>query len=183
MGDKPMNLTKQNYSFHQATEKDIPLALKFRKLLFDEMGVPEESLIDNSYGVLRERYAEKYREGKIVHFFAFDRENVPVAAAGAILKEDFPYYLFKPGYYGWIIDVYTAPAHRGRSIATHLFDLTKQWLVEKGALESKLIASGADARKLYLRLGYRPTWEMSMNMSGKKTYNEIIDIRGHGEGI
>jgi GNAT superfamily N-acetyltransferase len=178
-----MNLNKQDYIFSQATENDVPLALIFRRLLFDEMGVPDKSLIDNSYDILREIYAKEYREGRIAHFIARDSGNIPVAIAGALLKTDFPYFLFKPGYYGWIIDVYTAPEHRGRNLAARLHEMTRRWLVGKGVTEAKLIASGGDARRLYQRLGYRPTWEMSLSLSGLKTYNEIIDIRGHGEGI
>ena len=178
-----MNPNDNDYSFSQATESDVPLALKFRRLLFDEMGVPDESLIDNSYYLLQKIYASEYRESRIMHFIARDSEGIPVAIAGALLKTDFPYFLFKPGYYGWIIDVYTAPAHRGRKLATRLHELTRQWLIEKGVTEAKLIASGADARRLYQRIGYRPTWEISLNLTGKKTYNEIIDVRGHGEGI
>ena len=106
-----------------------------------------------------------------------------MAIAGALIKNDFPYYLFKPGFYGWIIDVYTEPDYRGRKLATKLIDLTQEWLKKKGVKEAKLIASGSEARKLYEKLDYKATWEMSRNLSGIPTFNEYIGQRGDGEGI
>lgn len=178
-----MNGNDENFVFVSAGKSDIPLALKFRKHLFDEMGILETALIDGSYDVLFERYNEEFDAGNIRHFIAFDSDNEPLAIAGALIKSDFPYYLFKPGYYGWIIDVYTVPQHRGKGLASRLMKLTAQWLIGKGAYEAKLIAAGSAARRLYERLGYRATWEMSINLSGEKTYNEFIDSRNDENNI
>lgn len=158
-----------------AEERDIPLAIELRKLLFEEMGVPDEVLIDNAYENIQRFYIDEFNKGRIRHFIAYNSCNEPVAIAGALLKNDFPYYLFKPGYYGWIIDVYTKPQYRGRKISTKLLQLTHDWLKEKGVNEAKLICAGREARILYEKLGYRPTWEMSLNISENRTYNEIID--------
>ncbi|MFZ1642283.1 MAG: GNAT family N-acetyltransferase [Candidatus Contendobacter sp.] len=172
-----MNESGKGFLFVPAGKMDIPLALNFRRILFDEMGVPDNSLIDNCYDILFKLYQEEFEEGRIQHFIAYNGEHEPVAIAGALLKTDFPYYLFKPGYYGWIIDVYTVPKYRGRKLASQLLELTQQWLVAKGVQEAKLIAAGSAARRLYERLGYRATWEMSVNLSGNKTYNEFIDLK------
>ena len=174
-----MNENDQNFVYVSAGKEDIPLALKLRKHLFDEMGIPDTALIDGSYDVLVERYNEEFDAENIRHFIAYDRNHEPLAIAGALIKSDFPYYLFKPGYYGWIIDVYTVPRYRGKGLASKLMELTARWLIGKGARETKLIAAGSAARRLYERLGYRATWEMSMNLSGSKTYNEFIDLRGN----
>jgi GNAT superfamily N-acetyltransferase len=172
-----MSQSSRNFSFVPAKKQDIPLALNFRKILFDEMGVPENSLIDDCYEVLLNLYQEEFTRGRIQHFIAYNGEQEPVAITGALLKTDFPYYLFKPGYYGWIIDVYTVPQYRGRRLSSQLLQLTHQWLITKGVQEAKLIAVGSHAQRLYERLGYRATWEMSINLSGNKTYNELIDLK------
>lgn len=173
-----MNEDNGAFTFIPAEKEDIPLALQFRRCLFEEMGVPETALIDDSYGVLHKVYNEEFKAEKIRHFIAYDKNNQPLAIAGALIKNDFPYYLFKPGYYGWIIDVYTVPQYRGKGLASSLMTLTVQWLISKGVREAKLIAAGSAARRLYERLGYRATWEMSINLSGEKTYNEFIDLKG-----
>jgi GNAT superfamily N-acetyltransferase len=172
-----MNESDKNLFFVPAGKLDIPLALNFRRSLFDEMGVPDNSLIDHCYDVLFKLYQEEFDEGRMQHFIAYNGEHEPVAIAGALMKTDFPYYLFKPGYYGWIIDVYTLPKYRGKKLASQLLELTQQWLVAKGVQEAKLIAAGSAARRLYERLGYRATWEMSVNLSGNRTYNEFIDMK------
>ena len=171
-----MENVKKEYTIRQATVEDVPLAIEFRQKLFAEMGVPNEAFIDNVYGQLTEIYRDLYTKEEIVHFIAYDGER-PAAAAGALIKCDFPYYLFKPGKYGWIIDVFTNPFHRGRGLAAQLIERTHEWLVAKGVQEAKLISAGAEARRLYERLGYRATWEMSMNLTMQPTYNEFIDAR------
>ena len=167
-----------SYQFRAASVDDVALALHFRRKLFEEMGVPRGSLREEEPDLLRVIYTEAYGKGEIIHYFAFDAQDRPVAAAGALLKSDFPYLLFKPGRYGWIIDVYTEPEHRGQRLATQLLALTHAWLKTKGVAEVKLIAAGPDARRLYERAGYRATWEMSHNLSDKPTYNELIDSHG-----
>lgn len=171
-----MENVKKEYTIRQATIEDVALAIGFRRKLFAEMGVPDEAFIDGVYEQLAEIYSGLYKKEEIVHFIAYDGQQ-PVAIAGALIKRDFPYFLFKPGEYGWIIDVFTDPFHRGRKLAAKLIERTHEWLVAKGVQEAKLISAGADARRLYERLGYRATWEMSLNLTEQPTYNEFIDAR------
>jgi GNAT superfamily N-acetyltransferase len=173
-----MTDTKEKFSVRTATADDIDLVVNFRKLLFAEMGIGEESFIDGSWEEIRSVYLRELHNDRIRHFIASTRDNVPISIAGTLLKSDFPYYLFKPGFYGWIIDVYTIPAYRGNGLADRLMQYNHQWIKEKGGLESKLIASGADARKLYEREGYKPTCELSLSLTDTKTYNNLIDARG-----
>jgi GNAT superfamily N-acetyltransferase len=165
-----------------AGQEDIPVIVELRKILFQEMGVPDSTFIDHVYDVVTEDYSREYESGRIQHFLAYDGKQ-PVAIAGALIKSDFPYYLFTPGRYGWIVDVYTKPEYRGRQLATKLIEKSHQWLVDQGIQESKLIASGSQARRLYSKIGYRPTWEMSLNLSDQPTYNEYIDQNKDGDGI
>lgn len=171
-----MKIENINFIIKEAGEEDIPLALNLRKKLFRDTGVPEEAFRDDLDSFLFQEYTNAYKNNNMIHFFAYDKENSrqPAAVAGILIKRDFPYYLFKPGYYGWIIDVYTEPEYRGRGLASKLLEFTEKWAVEKGISELKLISASKDARRIYERLGYRPTSEMSMNIGGEKTYNEYI---------
>lgn len=168
----------QRYSIVKASEEDVALALSLRKKLFQDIGVPDSALLEDVEDVLSALYHDAYRKDEIVHYIAYDAEGNPAAITGALIKRDFPYLTFKPGSYGWIIDVYTEPAHRGNKLATRLLDLTHNWLREKNVSEAKLISAGADARRLYQRIGYRSTWEMSLNLADEPTYNEMMDVRG-----
>lgn len=167
----------EKFTIRAGTEQDIPLILAFRKRLFQETGVTADALLPDVDTILNDLYHKEYSAGTMRHYIAYTEENVPAAVAGGLIKTDFPYHLFHPGYYGWIVDVYTLPEYRGRKLATKLLEHTNQWLKEKGVYEAKLIAAGSEARRLYERIGFRPTWEMSLNLSGAKTYNEFIDAR------
>jgi GNAT superfamily N-acetyltransferase len=115
----------------------------------------------------------------MAHFFAHSATGEIAAAAGALLKRDFPYLLFKPGYYGWIIDVFTEPKHRKQGLSTKLLEFVHEWLRGNDVREAKLISAGSAPRRLYERLGYRQTWEMSLNLTGQPTYNEFVDAHSN----
>jgi GNAT superfamily N-acetyltransferase len=168
----------ENYKIRQGTIADVELAINFRWLAFGGLG--KEEAIEHIRKEVTRRYSEEYQNDRIVHFFAHTTDGEPIASVGAIIKDDFPYYLFKPGYYGWIIDVFTKPEHRGRGIASALLEKTHQWLRSKGAIESKLIAVGKKPQELYAKHGYTPTWEMSLNLSPThRTYNDLITQESH----
>ncbi|MDR1148613.1 MAG: GNAT family N-acetyltransferase [Spirochaetaceae bacterium] len=161
------------YTIRQGSIGDVELAVAFRWLMFGGSG--KEEAVEHIRREVTERYRTEYQNDGIIHFFAINTENEPVASAGAIIKSDFPYCFFKPGYYGWIIDVYTRPEYRGNGIARALIDKTHQWLKAKGAIEARLIAVGKKPQELYEKIGYRATWEMSFNLCpGKRTYNDLI---------
>ena len=173
-----MTEKREEFDVRTGSAEDIDLIVDFRKKLFTEMGVGDESFIENSWAEVRSRYLDELKKDRIRHYIAYNRDNVPVSIAGTLLKSDFPYYLFKPGFYGWIIDVYTVPEYRGKGLADRLMQYNHQWIKDKGGYESKLIASGIEARKLYEREGYTPTWELSLNLTDTKTFNNLIDARG-----
>jgi GNAT superfamily N-acetyltransferase len=168
-------MERSDYTFRKSTAEDIPSALDLREKLFDEMGVAKEALLDDVRSRLFEIYNNAYEIDEMAHFFARSAAGEIVAVAGALLKRDFPYLLFKPGYYGWIIDVFTEPRHRRQGLSTKLLEFVHEWLRCKGVWEAKLISAGSDPRILYERLGYRQTWEMSFNLTGRPTYNEFVD--------
>jgi predicted GNAT family acetyltransferase len=71
--------------------------------------------------------------------------------------------------------VFTEPEHRKRGLAAKLLELAHEWLRGKEVREAKLISAGSGPRRLYERLGYRQTWEMSLNLTNLPTYNEFVD--------
>ncbi len=168
----------EKFFIRAAEEKDIPIALALRKKLFRDTGVPGKAFRDDLDSTLLKDYNEAYKRKDMLHFFAYDRkkEGQPAAVAGLLLKSDFPYYLFKPGYYGWVIDVYTEPEYRGKGLASRLLEEVKLWGLGKGVSELKLISASENARRIYEKFGFRPTSEMSINIGTQKTYNEFIDL-------
>ncbi len=177
-----MALKNETFTVRAATADDIDLVIDFRKRMFAEMGISDDSFIENSWDVVRTQYLEDLKQDRLRHYIAYTSDNLPAASAGTLLKSDFPYYLFKPGFYGWILDVYTLPEYRGHGLADRLMQHNHQWIIDKGGLEAKLIASGAGARKLYEREGYQSTWDLSLSLTETKTFNGLIDARSNNNG-
>jgi len=172
-----MSTEFNGYEIHQGQFADLPAVLHFRSLLFKEMEIPYGALIENSKQALQDRYEQEFHAGNIAHYLAYSKMGELVATVGVLLKDDFPYYLFKPGRYGWILDVYTLPEHRGHGLSRKLLDLNLEWLRSKGVHEAKLIASGSDAKRLYERAGFKDTWDMYLRVGGEGTYNDYLNQR------
>jgi GNAT superfamily N-acetyltransferase len=169
-----MSIQFKDYEIREGEFADLTEVLNLRALLFKEMEIPGTALIDDVKQAMRKRYEQEFHAGNLVHHLAHNKDGELVAAVGTLLKDDFPYHFFKPGRYGWIVDVYTLPAHRGQGLSRKLLDLNLEWLRSKGVQEAKLIASGSEARSLYERVGFKPTWEMYLRIVGDGTYNDYL---------
>lgn len=89
----------------KASEKDISLIFQFRESLFRETGFSDDFYIENVKEETIKFYKKQYSEDKMQHFIVYNSEKKPIGVAGSLLKNDFPYFLFKPGFYGLIVDV------------------------------------------------------------------------------
>lgn len=162
------------YTIARATSVDLVDILHFRSLLFQEMEIPATALQPNARELLQERYRLELSADRLVHYVARSETSEIVATVGILLKDDFPYYFFQPGFYGWVVDVYTLPQHRGRGLSQRLLEPCLQWLKSKGGTEARLIASGSAAKRLYSRAGFLPTWEMYLPLEQAGTYNDFL---------
>lgn len=168
---------EENITYRISNEEDITTILEFRELIFKESGVPDSFYIQNMREKLRKFYFQEYEADRMRHFIALNNNNEPIAVIGSLIKNDFPYFLFDPGFYGWIIDVYTLPSYRGKGIATHLLELNHQWLGNKGVRDIKLLAFSAEAKRVYEKVGYKVTNIMSFSQAENNNLDEIIKGR------
>lgn len=169
-----MSTEVNQYTIVRATSDDLMDILRFRSLLFQEMEIPATALQPNARELLQERYRLELSAERLVHYVARTTNGEIVATVGMLLKDDFPYYFFQPGFYGWVVDVYTLPQHRGRGLSQRLLKPCLQWLKSKGGTEARLIASGSPAKRLYSRAGFLPTWEMYLPLENAGTYNDFL---------
>jgi GNAT superfamily N-acetyltransferase len=144
-------------------ESDLPLVLDYRHRMMVEAG-GSHLLADDWRGLTQNHYAQGYRHGSCVHF-GWKEEGSIVATAGALIRDDFPYFSFKARRYGWIMDVYVLPEYRRRGHAQRLTLRSLDWLREKGVVVARLTASD-EARKagLYERMGFSFTNEMRIRL-------------------
>lgn len=159
-----MGEIKEEFIIKLAKEKDISSILKFREALFEEAGYSDDSFISNAKNQLRIFYEEKYKLNKMQHFISYNSSGEPVAVVGSLLKEDFPYFLFKPGFYGCIIDAYTRPEYRKIGIASKLLHANIQWLKEKNVNNVKLLAFSEEAIRIYRNAGFKDVNVMELQL-------------------
>lgn len=169
-----MATNQDEFVIKNGTEIEIPFALYFRGLLFKESGVPDSIYIPEKDKITHAFYEEETKAGRMRHIFAYNQEGQPVAIIGSLLKSDFPYFLFNPGYYGWIIDVYTLPAYRGKGLANRLLEENINWLKGKNVAEVKLVSFGTEARRIYEKRGFKEANVLSLNLSSAPSVSDII---------
>lgn len=144
--------------------EDIPTIIKFREFLFSESDGERHTFIKDSKEKLEKFYNQEYEAKKMTHFIAFNEKQEPIAVVGALIKNDFPYFTYEPGFYGWIVDVYTKPEYRGKGLAGKLLELNIQWLKSKGVKEVKLLTFSKEATKIYERFGFKNTNQMNLKL-------------------
>lgn len=150
-------LNQENCSFEIATAEDLPEIVRMKLLMFTEAG-HADLLAENAFEVILADYRRLYAGSLARHFVAKFGASI-VGCAGALLKDDLPFRYFKTSRYGFIGDVYTCSANRGRGIASRLSADALAWLRSQNIGMVRLLAS-EDGRPIYSRLGFTSSDEM-----------------------
>ena len=135
--------------YRLATEQDIPVLCKIRKQqLIDEGGTPIPGIDEE----LLRYFTDKLADGSLVEWVLEDDGQIIATAAIAFM--DFPpSYTNRTGLRGYITNMYTAPACRGKGIASAMLDRLKQE-AEKRAVHSILLHASALGKPVYKRFGF-----------------------------
>jgi GNAT superfamily N-acetyltransferase len=141
---------------------DLPRIVEMKLAMFSEAG-HAALLAPGSAKTILSDYQSMYSQGLARHFVAKVSEEI-VGTAGAFLKSDLPFRYFEPPQYGFIGDVYTDPAFRGRGLAKALNNEAIGWLRSQGVTTIRLLASEA-GRSLYKNLGFKPSEEMVLTFT------------------
>lgn len=146
-----------NIEYGVATLEELPRIVEIKVAMFEEAG-HADLLADHAESIVLRDYQQLYLESTAIHFVARDKGQI-VASVGAFIKSDLPFRYFSPATYGFIGDVFTENAYRGRGISTMLNSEALIWLKDNGVVMVRLLASDA-GRPIYERLGFRATDEM-----------------------
>lgn len=131
-------------------------AMRLEAGLGDDLLVPEWQA--SMSGFLREGLTA----GTVAVWLA-EVEGEVVGTTLGVVKDDYPFFLFAPGFYAFIGCVYTAPAWRSRGIATDLVRRAVDWARERGAREVRLLPTPASQR-IYERVGFGPAGDMGLSL-------------------
>lgn len=148
--------------FGVASKDELPRIIDIKWAMFLESG-HADLLAPNAKASVLEDYQRLYEANEARHFVTRASGRI-VASVGAFVKSDLPFRYFRSGTYGFIGDVYTEPAFRGRGIATRLNEDALLWLKAEGIQMVRLFASST-GRPLYEKLGFVPADEMVLRFS------------------
>jgi len=135
----------------RATIEDIPALCEARvKQLVDEGLQPDEPIQDD----LRVYFEKTLSDETLVEWVLEDEGKI-VATAGIAFMPFPPTFSNPIGTRGYVTNMYTAPSHRGRGIATHLLALLMDEARQRGVHKIVLHASKM-GRSVYKRQGFHP---------------------------
>ncbi len=147
-----------------ATVADLDTIVRHRRLMFEEMGVGSKAELDAMEASAKPFLKNALEDGSYRGWLALIGDRV--VAGGGLVIVGFP-----PGPHdscprrAWILNMYTEPEYRRRGLARRLVETMIAWCREEG-LGSVSLHASASGRPLYELLGFHPTNEMRLLLSG-----------------
>ncbi len=137
--------------FRKAVPADIPDLCALRTLqLIDEGQNPRPDIRPH----MEAYFQEVLTRDQLVEFLAV--EGGQIAATGAVTFLPLPPSFSNPsGLTAYVTNMYTAPAFRGRGLASRMLGLLSEECRQRGVLRMLLAASN-QGRGVYLRFGFQP---------------------------
>jgi GNAT superfamily N-acetyltransferase len=142
-----------------ATAADLDLILQHRDRMFAEMGLPLDPATREAG---RAFFSHALAHGLYYGWFA-EQDGEVVAGGGIILLRYQPGPSQRGEFRPFVVNVWTDPGHRRRSLARQLMERMIEWSRDQGYSNLFLHASEA-GRALYQELGFQPTNEMRLRL-------------------
>ena len=161
-----------HYRIRIAKATDIAALVAHRKEMFEEIGIADKRRIAAMTKAFKSWLRREMAAGRYKTWLAVDSGGEIAAGAGLWITGWPPVPYDTTSHRGYVLNVYTQPAHRRRGLARSLMKALLSWCRKRGFRVITLHASDA-GRPLYESLGFEPTREMrlrlyAMRRSGKR---------------
>lgn len=133
----------------RATVADVLALREARKLQLIDEGMAPDANIDRE---LDAYLAERLSDGTLVEW-VFEEDGKIMAAAALALMPFPPTFANPQGTRGYVTNMYTAPSHRGRGIATHLLSMLIDEARQMG-LKKLMLHASTMGEPIYQRGGF-----------------------------
>ena len=144
--------------YRKAELSDLDEICEIRKKQLIDEGYDPCVNIDES---LHSFFRDKFENGSIVEWLGY--EDGKIVSTGAILFTAYPpSFRYPTGMRGYITNIYTDPAYRGRGLASAMLKKLKHESKERGITKLILMASPA-GKPVYHRFGFKES-EVWMDM-------------------
>jgi GNAT superfamily N-acetyltransferase len=142
------------FEIRLATVQDIPIIIKQRRAMFDDIGGYDSDRLD----AMNIQYAQWVKErltcNEFMGWFVINENRDVVAGAGLWIQELMPNPFEASGYRGHVVNVYTDPEYRHRGLARQLMLTVLDWCKAQG-IKSVTLNASEFGRPLYESLGFK----------------------------
>ncbi|HYV64104.1 MAG TPA: GNAT family N-acetyltransferase [Bryobacteraceae bacterium] len=156
----------EGYSIREATVADAETIVRHRREMFFDMGHRDAAVLDELMRSFRPWLIEKLSKQEYRAWFALAEDGSIAAGAGLWLMNWPPGLYTSEPWRGNILNVYTEHAHRRKGLARWLVCTARDWCGSQG-IHVVILHSSNEGRPLYEALGFQPTNEMRVFLTGQ----------------
>jgi GNAT superfamily N-acetyltransferase len=156
-----MDIAASEYSIRPVQPGDAEIVARHRALMFNDMNPLSESAFDQLFQSSIPWFERLLIDGHYVGWLTLHAGAI-VSGGGILLREQGPVPgCPRTGLWGHVVNVYTAPEHRGRGLARTLMNHIVAWAAEK-KLDRLTLTASKDGASLYRSIGFTPTADMEL---------------------
>lgn len=157
-----MGVGMSDYTVRLATPDDTSLITGHRYKMFIAMGQDPQETRHAVYEVGHDEWLRpKIEAGTYIGYFAVNEQGEVIAGAGLWLMDWIPGPYAPTAVAGYLCNVFTEEAYRGKGIARKLVTMAVEECQKRGLKRLALHASD-DGRPLYESMGFHGTNEMRL---------------------
>ena len=142
----------------RATVDDLPLLLRYRRAMAEEMNAPDPAAVDRMIAALEPYLRVAMPGGRWRAWIA-----EPGGCGAVEIVQWVPGRLDPTPRRAWIHSVYVQPSLRRRGIGRQLTQTMVAWCREQG-FQSVYLHASEEGRPLYESLGFEPSTEMRLRL-------------------
>jgi GNAT superfamily N-acetyltransferase len=150
-----------SYTIHPATIADVPHIVRHRERMFRDMGIPAE--FDDMAAAMESWLRHAIPARTYLGWLAETADGEIAAGGGLIVIPWPPGPMSMDPRCGFVFNVYTEPAHRGRRVGRQLMDAMHAWCRAEG-IERVVLNASTFGRPLYESMGYVASDEPMMRL-------------------
>lgn len=157
-----MNPRSSSYTIRPLTPADLDTIVHHRHRMFVDAGKPDDEAMRAKSAAFREWLQPRLADGRYYGWFAMAGEEV-AAGLGMMTVDWPPHPLHLEPARGYILNVYTEPAHRRHGLARRLTDRALEESKQRG-LHVLFLHATEQGRYVYEQAGFRSTNEMQLHL-------------------
>jgi GNAT superfamily N-acetyltransferase len=154
-------LEEQNYSIRRANLDDIKSIVEQRRGMLEELRMGDMSLLETTLAAFGQWCIPLMKSEQYLGWLGVSPEGEVVSGIGLWIQEWIPTLRSKSTLRGYILNVYTDPAHRKQGLARLLTQTALDWCNANG-IEIIALHASKYGRPLYESLGFKATNEMRL---------------------